>query len=178
MWLNCKVIKKWQPSHFYINPPFSGLSPFSSKIFCTSPLVNQFLEGSTSPLIRGGRGGRGVPTMIRPDSICLLFFPNQKWNTLYSFCLFCNIKVIFDQIRKCNRWNSAFPDIYGISLVKIKATLFVSEIMILSTEIDFTLFLAKYANTYSERSWARITSKNFGGRPWFCKTKTLYKHFT
>ena len=37
--LNYKVIKKWQPLHFYINPPpplpFSGLLPLSSKAFCT-----------------------------------------------------------------------------------------------------------------------------------------------
>ena len=31
MWLTCKVIKKWQAPHFYIKPPFSGLSPLSSK---------------------------------------------------------------------------------------------------------------------------------------------------
>ena len=48
MCLNCKVIKKWQPPppthHFYINPSFWGLSPLSSKKFCTPPQVTQFLE--------------------------------------------------------------------------------------------------------------------------------------
>ena len=47
MQLNCKVIKKWQPPYFYINPLFSGLFPLSSKIFGT-PQVNQFLEGPTT----------------------------------------------------------------------------------------------------------------------------------
>ena len=37
MWLNCKTIKKWHPLYFYINPPFSSLSPLSSKKFCTPP---------------------------------------------------------------------------------------------------------------------------------------------
>ena len=69
MQLNIKVIKKWQPHHFYVNPPpppiISGLSPLSSKIFGTSQ-VTQFFEGPTPPpplLIQGEEGGEGVPTM-------------------------------------------------------------------------------------------------------------------
>ena len=34
MWLNHKVIKKWQPRHFFIKPIFSGLYPLSNKTFC------------------------------------------------------------------------------------------------------------------------------------------------
>ena len=46
------VIKKWQPLHFL----FLGLSPLSSKKFCT-PQVTQFLEGPTpAPFIRWGKG--------------------------------------------------------------------------------------------------------------------------
>ena len=39
MLLNCKLIKTWHPPppHFYINPPFSGLSLLSSKEFHTPP---------------------------------------------------------------------------------------------------------------------------------------------
>ena len=40
-----KVTKKWQPHHFYINPPpppFSGLSPLSSKKFHTRPCDSIF----------------------------------------------------------------------------------------------------------------------------------------
>ena len=40
-------------------PPFTGLSPLSSKKSCT-PQVTQFLEGLILPLIRGGGE---VPTM-------------------------------------------------------------------------------------------------------------------
>ena len=47
--------KSGNPPISTLTPPFSGLSPLSSKKFQT-PQVTQFLEG---PLIRG----RGVPTM-------------------------------------------------------------------------------------------------------------------
>ena len=53
MQLNIKVIKTWQPPDFYINPPFSGLSPLSSKIFGTPPQVTQFIEAPTPLSIRG-----------------------------------------------------------------------------------------------------------------------------
>ena len=52
--LNCKVIKKWPPPppppppHFYIKPPFSGLSPLSSKTFCT-PLSDSIFGRSYHP---------------------------------------------------------------------------------------------------------------------------------
>ena len=43
------------PPHFYINSPFSGLSPLSSKIVRTPPTqVTQFLEGPTPPLTMYG----------------------------------------------------------------------------------------------------------------------------
>ena len=48
--LNCKVVKKVAtPSISTSTPPFSGLSPLSSKKFHTapSPQVTQFLEGPT-----------------------------------------------------------------------------------------------------------------------------------
>ena len=59
MQLNCKVIKKWQPPHFYINPhSFQGYPPLVAKFLVSPPppltQVTQFLEGPTSPLIRGG----------------------------------------------------------------------------------------------------------------------------
>ena len=53
MWLNCKVIKKWQPPHFYISPPFSDLSHLLAKNFISRPQVSQFLEGPTPSFIRG-----------------------------------------------------------------------------------------------------------------------------
>ena len=44
--------KKWPPPHFYMNPPpFSGLSPLSSKTFGAPPKVTQFLEGPTPTLL-------------------------------------------------------------------------------------------------------------------------------
>ena len=43
MQLNCEVMKKVATPHFSINPPFSGLSPHSSKMFGTPlPQVTQF----------------------------------------------------------------------------------------------------------------------------------------
>ena len=82
--LNCEVVKKvaTSPPHFYINPPFSGLSPHSSKRICTpSPQMTQFLEGPIPPLIRGGRGSNYEMPMlflamikIIVDLICLINF--------------------------------------------------------------------------------------------------------
>ena len=59
--MNCKVIKKWQPLHFYIKPSFSGLSHFSSKKFPTPPSDSIF--GRSYPPFNKGVGGGGVPTM-------------------------------------------------------------------------------------------------------------------
>ena len=72
MWLKCKVIKKWQPPYFYINPsPLSGLSPISSKKICTlppfSPSDSIFVRSYPhSPFNKGGElgGGGGCPTMV------------------------------------------------------------------------------------------------------------------
>ena len=77
MWLNCKVIEKWQPPHFYLNPPFSGLSPFSSKKFVPllSPQVTQFLEGLT--LIKGGGEGG--------FQLCILYKAQRKSEPSFSF---------------------------------------------------------------------------------------------
>ena len=70
--LHCKVIKKWQPPHFYINPPFTGLSPLSSKNFVppNPPQVTQFSEVLVPPLIR--EGGGGVPTMMNPNDVMVM----------------------------------------------------------------------------------------------------------
>ena len=54
MQLNCKVIKKVAtpppPPHFYINTPFSRLSPLSSKIFGTPPKSRNFWKVLPLPL--------------------------------------------------------------------------------------------------------------------------------
>ena len=81
MRLNCKVMKKWQTSHFYISPPspFSDLSPLSNKKICTlpppSPQVTQFWEGPTPPvplpLVRGGGGGGGGGVQLCKKQLCL-----------------------------------------------------------------------------------------------------------
>ena len=49
----------WQPPphHFYINLPFSGLSPLSSKKFRTTPSDSIFGRSYPLHLIRGGGGG-------------------------------------------------------------------------------------------------------------------------
>ena len=76
MQLNCKVIKKWQPPspHFYINPPFSGLSSLFSKIFGT-PQVTQFSEGPTlRPFNKGGRRGSNYDTCFQLETIVIKFF--------------------------------------------------------------------------------------------------------
>ena len=69
MLLNCKVIKTSgtpPPPLFYINPPFSGLTPLSSKKFRPPPQVTEFLEGPTPSfnkrVERGGRGSNYVLT--------------------------------------------------------------------------------------------------------------------
>ena len=58
MWLNCQVIKKWQPLPFLHQPP-----SLSNKIFRTPPFPPKWLNFRKVlrplPLIRGG----GVPTM-------------------------------------------------------------------------------------------------------------------
>ena len=46
--------KKVATPHFYINPPFSDLSPVSSKKFQTSPRDSIFGRSYPPPLIRGG----------------------------------------------------------------------------------------------------------------------------
>ena len=49
--LNCKVVKKVATPHFCINPPFSGLSPLSSKKFCTPlPPLSDSIFGRPFPL--------------------------------------------------------------------------------------------------------------------------------
>ena len=48
MQLNSKVIKKWQPTHFYINPLFMLIPPFLAT-FLVPPQVTQFLEGPNTP---------------------------------------------------------------------------------------------------------------------------------
>ena len=61
-------------------PCFSGVSPFSSKKFCTPSLVTQFSEGPTLPLIGGGGGDwgggsnyeRGGPTILTGDPTILV----------------------------------------------------------------------------------------------------------
>ena len=69
MWLNCKVTKKWQPPYFYINPPpFSGLTPLSSKKFRT-PFPSDLIFGRSyppPPLIRGGGGSNYVVFLLFP----------------------------------------------------------------------------------------------------------------
>ena len=61
LWLNCKVIKKeiGGVPYFYINPPFSGLSPLCSKKFWTLPSDSIFRRGTEDR----GEGGEGVSTM-------------------------------------------------------------------------------------------------------------------
>ena len=56
MQLNIKVIKKWQPPHFYINPPFQGYPPFLAK-FLLPLQVTPFFEGPNHPPLIRGRGG-------------------------------------------------------------------------------------------------------------------------
>ena len=58
MWLNCKVIKKWQPP-----PRFTP--PVLAKNFVPPPQVTQFLEG---PKAGGGGGGSNyvTPSKVGP----------------------------------------------------------------------------------------------------------------
>ena len=58
--------------HFYINPPFSGLSPFLAKNF-VAPQVTQFLEGSTLPFNKG-RGGSNYDSSCVYSPFMLLDF--------------------------------------------------------------------------------------------------------
>ena len=88
--MNCKVIKKWQPPHFYINlPPFQVYPSFLAKTFEPLPKWLNFWEvlpPPSPPLIRG-RGGPTMPTdpHINCRIILWLFFTKyniQKFNLL------------------------------------------------------------------------------------------------
>ena len=89
MQLNCNVIKKWQPSPPSLisisTPPFSRLSPLSSKTF-GPPQVTQFSEGPTpppTPLIKGGM----FPTMRAFKLLQLLFEGFRIPNLCEKVCL-------------------------------------------------------------------------------------------
>ena len=57
---NCKVIKKWQrPPFLHQPPPFTGLSPLSSKKIRTTPSDSIF--GRPKPPFN--KRGKGVPTI-------------------------------------------------------------------------------------------------------------------
>ena len=65
--------KRSGPPHFYINPPFSGLSPLSSTIF-GPPQVTQLLGGLITPLTRGGGGfNYGFPCLICIYDVQIIF---------------------------------------------------------------------------------------------------------
>ena len=53
MWSNCKVLRKWETCHFFINPIFSGLFLLSNKRFGTPPNDLIFWR-SYPPLTREG----------------------------------------------------------------------------------------------------------------------------
>ena len=58
--------------YFYINPPFSGLSPLSSKKFRPLPLLTQFSEGPNPlPLISGGSSNYVQFTQLNPPFILI-----------------------------------------------------------------------------------------------------------
>ena len=61
-----------------VPPPFSGLSPLSSKKFCIPPQVAQFSEGLSPPLIMGGGGG-GQLCLVLSLSI------SSCWKSKYTF---------------------------------------------------------------------------------------------
>ena len=66
--LNCKVVKKVATLHFYINSPFSGLSPFSSKKFHTPHPPSDSTFGISYPhpsFNMGGGGGGGLQQYLK-----------------------------------------------------------------------------------------------------------------
>ena len=81
MWLNCKLIKKVVTPHFYINPPFSGLSPLSSKQFRIPPsdsiFGRSYPPSPTSPPFNKGR----VPTtkiyLVRSWILCRIYYATK-----------------------------------------------------------------------------------------------------
>ena len=140
MWLNCKVIKKWQLPHFYINtpPPLSGLSPPSDSIFGRSY--------PPPPLIRGwgGEGLDDVATMdyfVLRDSIFLwyimVFITYGKYYTTNIFiwhpcfktcfrtnCLLSNYYTFKRNILCCDGAWKHYP-VYIINQTKCTANIFV-----------------------------------------------------
>ena len=54
------------PPPLPIKPPFTGLSPLSSKKFCIPPQVIQFLDK------KGGAREGGVPTMMNPNDVMVV----------------------------------------------------------------------------------------------------------
>ena len=61
MWLNCKVIKKWQlPISTSTPPPFQVYPLFLAKNFVT-PLVTQFSD----PFNKGGGGGSNYASHVK-----------------------------------------------------------------------------------------------------------------
>ena len=97
MWLNCKVKKKWQPPHFYINPPFWGLYPLSSKKFRTPQSDSIFGRSYPPPPSNPSfliRGREGVPTMLT------LF--GQVWSKKRKNCIVKKNIGAFSNLKKLN----------------------------------------------------------------------------
>ena len=83
--LNCKVIKKRQPPHFYIKPPppIFELFPISSKFFGTHPKWLNFWK------VLPPFNKRGAPTMNIFIKLVLLFLLLSCFFALINQCALC-----------------------------------------------------------------------------------------
>ena len=115
MWLNCKVIKKWQPPISTSTFPFSGFSPLSSKKFCTPPLVTQFLEGPIPTFYEGARGRGGVPIMIRHlNTFRVISNEMSVLLLILSGCYFSCLKMYSDKFFNAYYFEQMFFEFFVV----------------------------------------------------------------
>ena len=100
MWLNCKVIKKVATPLFLHQPPFSGLSPLSSKKFRTPPpkWLNFWKVLLPTTLNSWGGGGGGI-------QLC----KHLRWSLFFkNLQAFFNVRLVSRKILQTyvlNEWS-------------------------------------------------------------------------
>ena len=85
MWLNCKVIKKWQLPPFLHQPlTFAGLSPLSRKKIRITP-PSDSISGRSYPPFNKGEWGRGSTIFSHQKKLIRLKIFYEIGNSIHSF---------------------------------------------------------------------------------------------